>query len=290
MNSALDPLAILAALGVTGEAQATPVYGGFDTAIWRVERAGAVYALRVFQEWQARACRNEVAALQVAAAGGVPVPAIHAQGEWLGRPALLLSWLPGQTLLRAFGQSPWRIWALATDFGRTQARIHSVSAPASLRQRDWIALAGPEEGQLQEKLRRQPLQPDALLHLDYHPLNVMVDRGRVSGVLDWPKAMAGDRRADLARTAALFRLTTLLPDIPPSTRILLPIVQLAWQRGYQQVAGRVTGMAPFYAWAGAMTIRDMTEERERPGPPMPPGFLDPLRRWTEAWKQRAGVI
>ena len=39
MSEPLDPLAVLEALGVRDAATVTPVRGGFDTAIWRVEPA-----------------------------------------------------------------------------------------------------------------------------------------------------------------------------------------------------------------------------------------------------------
>lgn len=36
-----------------------------------------------------------------------------------------------------------------------------------------------------------------LVHLDYHPGNVLVSSGRISGVIDWDGAGRGDRRLDL---------------------------------------------------------------------------------------------
>lgn len=43
-----------------------------------------------------------------------------------------------------------------------------------------------------------PVVPgDDLVHLDYHPGNVLVDHGRVTGVIDWDGAARGDRHLDL---------------------------------------------------------------------------------------------
>ena len=53
-----------------------------------------------------------------------------------------------------------------------------------------------------------------LLHLDYHPLNVLGEAGAISGVLDWTNADGGDPRADVARTGAILRF---LPDNPTWT-------------------------------------------------------------------------
>lgn len=91
----LDPRAILAALGVAeGMTALAPVAGGWDTAIWRVERGGRAYALRVFRPEQARVARREAIVMR-AGLPGVPIPAVRAEGVWHDRPALLIDWCPG---------------------------------------------------------------------------------------------------------------------------------------------------------------------------------------------------
>ena len=62
----LNPHAILHTLGLTEATAITPVYGGSDTAIWQVEQAGAVYALRVFGEGEHRDCEREQMVMQAA--------------------------------------------------------------------------------------------------------------------------------------------------------------------------------------------------------------------------------
>jgi aminoglycoside phosphotransferase (APT) family kinase protein len=49
----------------------------------------------------------------------------------------------------------------------------------------------------------------ALLHNDFHPLNIMLDGERMT-LLDWPDAAVGDRHCDVARTLALFWLAAPL--------------------------------------------------------------------------------
>src|SRR5215207_8093337 len=66
----LDPHTILAAIGFSGAAEATPVAGGADTAIWRVTHSNQLYALRVFRAEQAETCRREIAAMRAALARG----------------------------------------------------------------------------------------------------------------------------------------------------------------------------------------------------------------------------
>jgi aminoglycoside phosphotransferase (APT) family kinase protein len=274
---------------VTDATTATPVSGGQDTAIWRVEHGGMVSALRVFRPEQARMCQHEQAAMRIAVAGGLPVPEVRAEGVWQERPALPLSWCPGRTLLDALQTQPWRIPSLGLAFGRMQARIHAVSATTLHSHRgDWISWAGPDEMHLQEHLRALNPRMDALLHGDYHPLNVMAEGARITGVLDWPNARAGDPRADLARTFAILRY-------PPGLRVsrvertAITLFLRCWWRGYQRAAGRVEGMGPFYAWAGAATVRDQEAKIGLPNSPIQWHDLDPLRRWTAEWKRRVGI-
>jgi len=45
--------------------------------------------------------------------------------------------------------------------------------------------------------------PLSLVHMDYHPRNVVVQGFRVTGVIDWVNADVGDRHLDAAMTAAI---------------------------------------------------------------------------------------
>jgi hypothetical protein len=56
------------------------------------------------------------------------------------------------------------------------------------------------------KFRRSP---DSLVHMDYHPLNVMVHRARVTGVIDWVNTDVGDRHLDAAMTAVILSSSAL---------------------------------------------------------------------------------
>ena len=287
----IDPAAVLAALGLTEATAITPVSGGWDTTIWRVEHGGTAYALRLFRAEQTATCRREVLAMGAATAAGLPVPRVHAEGVWQARPALLLDWCPGLPLTRALEARPARLLSLGAAFGRMQAAVHAVRAPAGLAEGrpDWIAWAGPEEAALQARLRALALRPDALLHFDYHPLNVMADGRRISGVLDWANAAAGDPRADVVRTFTILRLVPFAPGTPLRERFGRRLLELSWRRGYRQVAGPPGDLTLFAAWAGAVMVRDLAPKLGRPGIWLQPHHLDRIRRWTAAQKRRAGL-
>jgi aminoglycoside phosphotransferase (APT) family kinase protein len=285
----LDPRAILATLGYGDGVRAiAPVTGGYDTAIWRVDRPEGSYALRVFRPEQDRACAREAAVLG-ATLPGVPVPRLHATGTWHGRPAMLIGWCPGTMLVRAFAANPARLPALAAEFGRVQARLHAAPVPAALlaERRHWLDWQRGGAGPLGEHLRTIERTPPSLLHLDYHPLNVLVEANRVSAVLDWTNVHAGDRRADLARTLTILRLSPLPDTIPPVVaRLALRLFEQNWRRGYRAVAGPVGGMAPFYAWAGVAMLNDLSP---RLGKGVTAESLAPAQQWAEYWRARAGI-
>jgi aminoglycoside phosphotransferase (APT) family kinase protein len=51
--------------------------------------------------------------------------------------------------------------------------------------------------------------PPSLLHLDYHPQNVLVEGLRVLGVIDWANAAIGDRHFDAATTATILSTSSM---------------------------------------------------------------------------------
>jgi aminoglycoside phosphotransferase (APT) family kinase protein len=245
--------------------------GGFDTTVWRLERDGRRYALRVFRSEEMGTLRRELAALAAAGRGGVPVPRVFAVGTYQQRPALLTEWCSGRPLLDELRARPGHVLHLGMRFGQWQAAIHRISAPLTLRT-DWIAWAGPLEPKLATQLERLArVRAPRLLHLDYHPLNVLVQDGRVTAVLDWTNAHAGDPRADIARTVTILRLSP--PRGGATERAGRLLLELGWRFGY---GPQPQDMAPFYAWAGMAMQHDLAARFSS-------AELAHVRRWTAGW-------
>jgi aminoglycoside phosphotransferase (APT) family kinase protein len=283
-----DPSAILESLGLSGQIQVTPVTGGADMAIWRVEHGGATSALRLFRSGQMAAAKREIAAMRAASERGSPVPAIHAEGTWQDRPAMLLTWMPGCPLAHELCARPWRAWSLGVAFGRMQARLHQIPAPAALQQepRSWIDWAEPDPV-LGDRLLAIASKREMFLHLDYHPLNVLVADRQVTAVLDWTNARAGDPRADLARTASILHFAPCCSGLPaPLASIIRRMLEAGWRHGYRALAGPIHGMIPFYAWAGMLMVRDLSPRLGRADLPwLTPTFLALVRSWADAWSE-----
>ncbi|MBI1279054.1 MAG: phosphotransferase [Anaerolineaceae bacterium] len=288
-QSSLDPYAILASLDITDAAQIEPVNGGFDTAIWRVQWHGAFYALRVFRSEQAPVAEKEIRVMQVAADNHIPIPKVVRHGLCQGRPVLLLSWINGKTLGTQLLAHPQEIWKLGIAFGRMQAAVHQIPAPSDMNPTNWIEWAG-DEPELKARLRDLPSRKTRLLHLDYHPLNIMVDKGQISGVLDWANARAGDPRADFARTYSILRIEPYGPQADDfKLNIGRRLLAYFWQRGYLQAGGQLDDMALFYAWAGASMIRDLSPRIGKPDFWLQDHHLDGVRAWRDHWKRQAGI-
>lgn len=270
------------------------IFGGADARVWKVVWRSQPYALRVFRPERRAAVKRETEAILAAAAGGIPVPKLFRQAIWRDHPVLLISWIPGSTLSGHLFAHPQQAWKQGTAFGRMQAAIHRIPAPPTLKQDStgWIEWAGDEPA-LKTRLYELPSRATALLHLDYHPLNVMTDHTPITGVLDWTNAAAGDPRADFARTCTILRIEPL----PPAEQsVMLPIfrrvLEWAWRSGYRQAGGHLgppDEMALFYGWAGSVMLGELENRVSNPDHWMQRHHLDAVYRWRDGWKRRAGL-
>lgn len=273
-----DPRAILDALGYTDATTITPVGGGRDTAIYRVEHGGNAYALRVFRPEQLRTSEREVLAMQAVAASGVPVPRVHASGVHEGRPALLLDWCEGMMVVEALGRWPERATMLGEACGETLAGIHAVPAPAEMPEHGWLGWSGLRPGDPLYQRLVAAARRDRLLHLDYHPLNILTDGRRLTAILDWTNTHAGDPRADLARTIAILRLDA--GDLHPGTRPILRAFERGLRSGYQRIAGPPVAMPLFHIWAGRAMLHDLAPRLAED-----PAQAARINRWIHLWER-----
>jgi aminoglycoside phosphotransferase (APT) family kinase protein len=246
--------------------------GGFATSVWRLETTTRSYALRAFRAHELPVLQREVSVMHAAGRAGIPVPSVHAIGTYDDRPALLIDWCPGRVMADAVRLQPWLLPRLSFALGRLHRRLHAVQAPVGLRA-GWIDWPRPADQPLAAHLRSIPLMPDRLLHMDFHPFNVLVEERRTSAVIDWTNAHAGDPRADFARTVSILRLAPPLDD--PAQRIARLAFESFWRLGYGPPGPH---MAAFYAWAGGALLHDL-------GDRFAPAELAPARGWTDSWRR-----
>jgi aminoglycoside phosphotransferase (APT) family kinase protein len=292
----LDPASVLEALGFALAAgPIEPVAGGWDTALWRFATAdGALHALRLFRAEQRAAAERERIAIASAQAAGLPVPPVEAAGSFEGRPALVLGWMAGETLVSALQRRPWTVARLGAALAQTQVRLNAIAAPGELlpgAPDSWLQAELIRDEPVIERLRALPPRTDRLVHLDYHPLNVLTDGNGITAVLDWPNAAAGDPRADFARTASILSLAPLpVPAaLRPAARLLLRLLHRSWARTYLRESGPLRNLAPFLAWAGTEFARDTERRLGEPQVWATAADLARMWRWVARWRSRADI-
>lgn len=153
----------------------------------------------------------------------VPVPepiTADLQSVWFGRPAIVMSRLRGRPDLTAKNVGSW-LGALA----QTLAELHKTEVAGA---EGAVTRPPPTESWSPPAFEDWPLTAEAvrviearlpsltservLTHGDFHPANVLWQRGRISGVVDWSTARLDSRWYDLAycRASVCLRLG---PDI-----------------------------------------------------------------------------
>lgn len=267
---------IARALGLHLKGQPVRVTGGADFATFRVEcRLHGALALRVTDAWRAPLLEIEEAAMDAARMAGVPVPTVIARGAAFDHAAMAVAWVSGVPIGERIWTAPAEAKPLGRAFGEVQARIHQAD-PGRLAT---VRPLKPDSAQEADLLQRALGGQDGvrtLLHLDYHPLNVLTDEGRITGVIDWTNAACGDARLDVARTYGILRI-----ESPSAMRRTMRSFIRGWLSGYRAVASLKGDLAPFLAWAGLFMEEDLAGR----------GDLQKIRRihvWANGWDRHAG--
>lgn len=184
----LPPAVTSAATSLGVRVESIAPLGGLSGQSWscgeHVLRLGEVEQLR----------RETVA--MAAASSVVPVPDVHEVAEFVDpdgrvRGALLLERMPGRPAADASHRSSDQMRRIGEACGAVHARLATAAAPDELP----LVIRGGAAA--------WPDEPSScvLLHLDLHPLNVLVDEhGQVSGVIDWANVARGPEELDRART------------------------------------------------------------------------------------------
>ncbi len=295
IEAQLDPRQVLTALGYPQTSEPRRVVGGWETLLWRFQTPdGRDHSLRVYHLPRIReiAWRERVA-LETCERAGLPAPRVEAAGQYDGLPALVLSWCPGKPVLSFIETKPWKLWRLGRLFGRAQAQMHAVPPPAELlagAPADWLSRVTGQYSYLADHALSLQPSTTSLIHMDFHPLNLISDGAVLTGIIDWSGAAAGDPRADLARTA----ITLIAAPVPPGpTKPLLNLARSliirAWRSGYQETAGAMPDYRPFRAWAGATLLAEAELVIDRPNVWGTERDMQRFRRLVEVWAKEAGI-
>ena len=262
-------------LGLGPDAVIEPAAGGASGSAWKVRAAGDTYVLRL--ESSTALTDARLAAMATALAAGLPAPRLIRRVTTAEVDAVLLSWLPGRSLYDVLVDDPTGTRRWGRLMGEIQRRLHGLVAPTAVID---VLGDGVHPFAAGGAVADLPVG-DALLHLDWHPLHLLVDEAsRISGIIDWDNARRGHPSLDLARTHSLLTVEPSIASLPEGIRSHLDELVEAWVDGYGQEAGEIPAVC--HAWAGRVMLADL-----EPRYAASPTALDRLRRWTEAWLDRS---
>jgi hypothetical protein len=124
---------------------------------------------------------DEARTMEFARAHGYPVPEVFDVRD--GGRDLILQRVDGPNMVEAVTARPWQLGHMGRQLAELHHSLHELEAP------EWVRPVAVGSG-------------DRLLHMDLHPLNVLVGADGPM-VIDWANARSGDPSIDAALTWVL---------------------------------------------------------------------------------------
>lgn len=228
----------LDAPGVEFASRPKAISGGFDTKIYGFELAGAhaqfgrPLVVRIFQDAAGpRRAAFEAAVQTAIAMQGYPCPApllVHTETESLGGACIVMPRVPGRPMIDTLLSR--HLFAMPRILAEAHARLHALDAgqvlsalekqglpPPATRTSAWLAelrrafeaddYPGLTSGlEWLEGNAPPPRGAPVICHMDFHPLNILAEGGRVTGVIDWAGCTIGEAAADVGIARVILAL------------------------------------------------------------------------------------
>lgn len=160
----------------------------------------------------AKSSEPDAGIIRAAREWGYPVPEVYE----VSGPDMVMDRVMGPTMLADLAQRPWMVERHARTLAKLHRQLHGIPAP------DWLPTYASHpafaELELLPPAAGSVPVPDALLHLDLHPDNVILSpSGPV--VIDWRNARRGDGAIDVASTW-LIMATSEIPNLGIKGRMM----------------------------------------------------------------------
>ena len=172
-----------------------------------------------------RRIEHEARIMRYVAERGYPVP--HIEDVRADGTEIVMERIDGPIMMDAMVRPPWKVGEHLRLLADLHDQLHRIVAP------DWLP-GMPDDG-------------DRILHLDLHPLNVIMSpKGPV--VIDWPNARRGDPMCDVALSYALIacgRIPLPRPAAAALGAIRRPLLDRTFAKRYlgPEFYGRLAEMA-----------------------------------------------
>ena len=132
--------------------------------------------------------------------------------------------LPSDAIVRALTEAGLRpeAYTFEARLAALGREIHALGLAGLTPALNWLTAHQP------------PSAGAAICHCDFHPLNILVEDGRISGVIDWGNVTVGDPALDVGSTIAAITTTPLGVAAPlrPVVRGLLSYALWRYRRAY----------------------------------------------------------
>ena len=145
---------------------------------------------------------------------GLPIPRVHGvtvneEGKW----AIISDYIEGETLAEKMEKDPENVGKYMKEFLEIQLEIHDKTAPLLNKMKDKMsvrinslkAVNATTRYELSTRLESMP-KHKKVLHGDFNPTNVVIDKEGKYYILDWSHATQGNASADAATTYLLLTL------------------------------------------------------------------------------------
>jgi aminoglycoside phosphotransferase (APT) family kinase protein len=231
----------------------TQLQGGFETATYRFQPKGIQkernkrLVLRLYPERYGPESAVWESSVQNALANeGYPVARAYficTDKSILGGAFFIMDFLPGKLMASA------PIETIPEMLGKTHAALHRIDPESvfkSLNEQgidenkcrlnnrfDFLQNIAKELPWICDSvdwlMENRPSEPRrlAICHGDFHPLNILIQDGRVTGVLDWPGFLIADPALDIANTIFLI---TVPPKHLASSSVEPDFASVDWEK------------------------------------------------------------
>lgn len=263
----------------------TPMQPGLGaTTLWKVSQPppAAPLVVRLFRDGSGAAADREYLAMRAAMEHQLPVPTVIARDQIDGRPVMITTFAPGLPAAKLLRENPESARHIGAMMGRELGRLHQVAAPPDLAPSDqWIERGGDALASMRPLLEPVPHQ-DRLLHLDYHPNNILMANGEITAIVDWENALPGPPHMDLARSRAIVQSAKLGGLFPAELGAMLDQFESGLVDGHREVVGPDPLPELSAAWGLSMAVDDLTGHLGKPDSWVTEDILDRLRDMRDA--------
>ncbi|MFF1818037.1 phosphotransferase family protein [Kribbella sp. NPDC058245] len=243
-------------------AEASVLHGGLTAEMRRLTIAapdGSVrdLVLRTFVDRPdaADCLARESDALTLLATTAVPAPELIAVDPLAAHPSLLMTWMPGRTVLTDDGLAE-RIPVLAQQLVAIHA-VQPVERPpafVTLTTADTVVTPPGANWSAAIDLIRRPHPPyeGRFLHRDYQPGNVLFEGTRLTAVVDWASTSWGPTDLDVAHCATNLAL------------LHGPTWALSFVEAYEQAGGALSPDRHYWLVRDALSLSEDLPDAAQP--------------------------